>query len=156
MTTRHTSTEYAEILQSYIDNGKQVKDFCKDYNLRARYVAALIMRFNIDHGKASRSFVKRKDVETWILQYQSGRNISWIAKRAKMSKSTISGYLTAFDVHTYDQCKPDSRNMLECRNILDFHAYKMASIEAADYWKDRCARFHRYWMDEMETIQLSQ
>ena len=156
MTTRHTSTEYAEILQSYIDKGKQVKDFCKDYKLRPQYVAALIMRFNINNKKATRSNVTMKHVERWILQYQSGRNISWIAKRAKMSKSTISGYLTAFDVHTYDQCEPDSRNMLERPTILDWNVYKIATTEAAEYWKDRCAKFHRYWIDEMETAHMSQ
>jgi hypothetical protein len=151
MTTRHTPTEYAQILQSYIDKGKSVGEFCKYYHLRAQYVAALVMRFNINHKKATRSSVTMKHVERWILQYQSGRNISWIAKRSQRGKSTISAYLAAFDVYQYDQYEPDSRNMLERPNVLDWHAYKLASIEAADYWKDRCAKFHRYWIDEMES-----
>ena len=155
MTTRHTSTEYARILQSYIDKGKRVQDFCKDYKLRNQYVAALVMRFNINHKKATRSSVTMKHVERWILQYQSGRNISWIARRSQRGKSTISAYLAAFDVHQYDQMEPDARNMLERPTILDWHAYKIATTEAAEYWKDRCAKFHRFWMDEIETIQLS-
>ena len=155
MITRHTPTKYAQILQSYIDKGKRVQDFCKDYDLRARFAAALVMRFNIHHTQSCRTSVTKKQVETWILQYEGGRSISWIAKRANVAKGTVSAYLAVFEVHPCDQLKPDSRNMLERPAIADWYAYKIASTEAADYWKDRCAKFHRFWMDEIETIQLS-
>jgi hypothetical protein len=29
-------------------------------------------------------------------------------------------------------------------------------LEAANYWKDRCDKFHRFWADEVETPHLSQ
>ena len=109
------------------------------------------MRFNINHKKATRSSVTMKHVERWILQYQSGKSISWIAKRSQRGKSTISSYLAAFDIHSCNLCESDSGNIMERPNVLDWHIYKIASTEAADYWKDRCAKFHRYWMDEVES-----
>ena len=92
-----------------------------------------------------------KHMERWILEYQSGKSISCIAKRAKRSKSMIMAYLAAFDIHFCNLCEPDSGNMMERPNILDWHIYKIASTEAADYWKNRCAKFHRYWMDEVKS-----
>ena len=142
----YTPEEYANILQSYIDKGKMIREFRADYNLSAQFVSGLILRFGINHDRAYTSKITKKHVRKWIEQYQTGRSVKWISDRAGVSNSCVTGYLQAYDVHSFRQM--DTLPRL----IIDHQAYKMASIEAAKYWKDRCAKFHRYWQDEVENM----
>ena len=143
---QHTPKEYADILKSYIKKGKMIREFRADYNLSAQFVSGLILRFDIKHERAYTSKITKKHVRKWIEQYQTGRSVKWISDRAGVSNSAVTGYLQAYDVHKFRQM--DTLPRL----IIDHHAYKIASIVAANYWKDRCDKFHRYWMDEVETI----
>jgi hypothetical protein len=66
------------------------------------------------------------------------------------SVSLISAYLKAYEVQQGETIGVNQPI------VVDPAIYKYAALEAANYWKDRCDKFHRFWADEVDTPHLSQ
>jgi hypothetical protein len=146
-----TPTEYAQILRSYIADGKRLQDFSKDYQLDGRFVSAIILRFKIQHTFTGReSKVTEADVRRWTTLYKKGKTITHISMACNYSVSLISAYLKAYEVQQGETIGVNQPI------VVDPAIYKYAALEAANYWKDRCDKFHRFWADEVETPHLSQ
>jgi len=142
----HTPEEHAEILRSYIEQGKRIRDFKADYNLQGMYVSAIIQRFNVSHKKSYTFTISEGKVRKWIKLYNEGVSLAKIAKAFNSSASTVSAYLRAYEVH-----EPQS---LSVNDGLTFNptVYKRAAMEAAAYWKDRSERHYKYWEAQAQSI----
>ena len=145
----HTPAEHAEILRSYIADGKRMQDFAAAYKLDDRYVSAIVLRFNIQHkyfGRQRR--ITEIDVNKWANLYKAGRSITYIAKIFKCSSSLISGYLRAYEVPQGDP------NDAQPSNNVHPTVYKRAAIEAAAFWKDRCEKHYKFWSEQAQAHSL--
>ena len=143
-----TPAEHAEILRSYLNEGKRIRDFRADYNLLAPYVSAIIQRFNVSHKKSYTFTISESKVRKWIELYNEGVSLAKIAKAFNSSTSTVSAYLRAYEVH-----EPQS---LSVNDGFTFNpkVYRRAAIEAADYWKDRCEKHYKFWQDEAQAHSI--
>ena len=143
----HTPEEHAEILRSYIEHGKRMQDFTRDYELDDRYVSAIVLRFKIQHTDSGRH---RRTTEShlrkWASLYEEGRSMSYIAKVSGTSTSLVSAYLRAYEIKQGD---PQNVNPSSC---VDRIFYKLAAMEAAAYWKDRCERHYKFWEAQAQSI----
>jgi len=145
----HTAAEHAEILRSYLNEGKRVKDFTADYQLDDRYVSAIVLRFKIQHkfiGRQSR--VTESEVRKWAQLYKAGRSITYISKVCRHSSSLISGYLRAYEI---EQGDPENAHT---SNSVHPIVYKRAAIEAAAYWKDRCEKHYKFWQEQAQAHSI--
>ena len=164
---KHTPAEYAEILQSYLAEGKTLKMFKVDYDLRHIYVTGIMQRFKIADG-ANNQKVTEEQVNEWAKQYRAGYTLKDIAEASNLASSTVRDYLEAYEVH--HRKKRRIRRIRRSQPVIDYRAinearleasfshnadpviYKRASTEAAAYWKDRSRRHYEYWNRQAQCI----
>ena len=164
---KHTPAEYAEILQSYLAEGKTLKMFKVDYDLRHIYVTGIMLRFKIKYG-VSTERITEEQVNEWAKHYRAGNTLKDIGEAYKFAPSTVRDYLEAYEVH--HRKKRRIKRIRKVQPVIDYRAinearleasftqnadpvvYKRASIEAAAYWKDRSRRHYEYWHRQAQSI----
>ena len=145
----YTPAEHAEILRSYIEQGKRIGDFKRDYRLDDRYVSAIVLRFNIkhkDYGAHRRT--SENDVRKWASLYEAGRSITYISKNCGSSSTLIGAYLRAYEIKQGD---PENAHT---SNWVNPAVYRRAAIEAAEYWKDRCEKHYKFWQEQAQAHSI--